>query len=211
MIPIALNYLGLDPHSTAPAEIEKAAALIKTIRPYVQNFHSSQYVTSLANGNTCLAVGWSGDIIQARDRAAEAGNTVKVAYSIPKEGAPQWFDMLAIPKDAKHPENAYAFINYSLTPKGGGRQQQFHPLRQSGQRRHAAGGCGHPQRPHHLPAAGGDRPDVHLRDQSTRGGPPVHAAVDRDQDGSLTRALSHALCGPCEGRTNKVPMSHSGG
>jgi putrescine transport system substrate-binding protein len=117
MIPIALNYLGLDPHSTAPAEIEKAAALIKTIRPYVQNFHSSQYVTSLANGNTCLAVGWSGDIIQARDRAAEAGNTVKVAYSIPKEGAPQWFDMLAIPKDAKHPENAYAFINYLLTPK----------------------------------------------------------------------------------------------
>ncbi|ASK91963.1 polyamine ABC transporter substrate-binding protein [Xanthomonas campestris pv. trichodesmae] len=116
MIPIALNYLGLDPHSTTPAEIEKAAALIKTIRPYVQNFHSSQYVTSLANGNTCLAVGWSGDIIQARDRAVEAGNNIKVAYAIPKEGAPQWFDMLAIPKDAKHPDNAYAFINYLLKP-----------------------------------------------------------------------------------------------
>ncbi|WP_434030772.1 polyamine ABC transporter substrate-binding protein [[Pseudomonas] boreopolis] len=117
LLPIALNYLGLDPHSQKPEELQKAADLIKGIRPYVQNFHSSQYVSSLANGSTCLAVGWSGDIIQARDRADEAGNGVHVAYSIPKEGAPQWFDMLAIPKDAKHPENAYAFINYLLTPE----------------------------------------------------------------------------------------------
>jgi len=116
LIPIALHYQGEDPHTTDTAKIEKAAALIKSIRPYVQNFHSSQYVTSLANGSTCLAVGWSGDIIQARDRAEEAKNGVHVAYSIPKEGAPQWFDMLAIPKDAKHPENAYKFINYLLTP-----------------------------------------------------------------------------------------------
>ncbi|WP_305804971.1 polyamine ABC transporter substrate-binding protein [Stenotrophomonas sp. YIM B06876] len=117
MIPVALHYLGLDPHSSDPAVIEKAAALLKSIRPYVQNFHSSQYVGSLANGGTCLVVGWSGDIIQARDRAEEGGNGVEVAYSIPKEGAPQWFDMLAIPKDAKHPENAYAFINYLLEPQ----------------------------------------------------------------------------------------------
>jgi len=117
MIPIALNYLGLDPHSQDPKQIQQAADLIKKIRPYVQNFHSSQYVSSLANGSTCLAVGWSGDIIQARDRAEEAKNGVQVAYSIPKEGAPQWFDMLAIPKDAKHPENAYALINYLLQPE----------------------------------------------------------------------------------------------
>ncbi|MDG2526703.1 polyamine ABC transporter substrate-binding protein [Stenotrophomonas sp. HITSZ_GD] len=117
LIPIALNYLKLDPHSHDPAQIQQAADLIKKIRPYVQNFHSSQYVTSLANGSTCLAVGWSGDIIQARDRAEEAQNGVQVAYSIPKEGAPQWFDMLAIPKDAPHPENAYAFINYLLQPE----------------------------------------------------------------------------------------------
>ncbi len=117
MIPIALHYLGQDPHSTDPATIQKAADLLKSIRPYVQNFHSSQYVGSLANGSTCLVVGWSGDIIQARDRAEEAGNGVEVAYSIPKEGAPQWFDMLAIPKDAKHPQNAYAFINYLLEPQ----------------------------------------------------------------------------------------------
>ena len=117
LLPIALNYLHLDPHSQNADDLRKAADLIKSIRPYVQNFHSSQYVTSLANGSTCLAVGWSGDVIQARDRADEADNGVHVAYSIPKEGAPQWYDMLAIPKDAKHPENAYAFINNLLEPQ----------------------------------------------------------------------------------------------
>lgn len=117
MLPIALHYLGLDPHSGNEADLNKAADLLKSIRPYVQNFHSSQYVASLANGSTCLVVGWSGDIIQARDRAEEAGNGVEVAYSIPVEGAPQWFDMLAIPKDAKNVEQAYAFINYLLDPQ----------------------------------------------------------------------------------------------
>jgi putrescine transport system substrate-binding protein len=117
LIPIALNYLGEDPHSFDPAVIDKATALLKSIRPYIRNFHSSSYINDLANGDVCLVVGWSGDIIQARDRAAEAGNGVNVAYSIPKEGAPQWFDMLAIPKDAKNVDNAYAFINYLLDPK----------------------------------------------------------------------------------------------
>ena len=117
IIPITLNYLGEDPNSTDPAVIDKAAALLKTIRPYITNFHSSQYIDALANGDTCLVVGWSGDIIQARDRAEEAGNGVKVAYSIPKEGAPQWFDMLAIPKSAKNVDSAYVFINYLLDPQ----------------------------------------------------------------------------------------------
>jgi len=117
MLPIALHYLGLDPHSSNEADLTKAADLLKSIRPYVQNFHSSQYVSSLANGSTCLVVGWSGDIIQARDRAEEAGNGVEVAYSIPVEGAPQWFDMLAIPADAKNVDAAYAFINYMLDAK----------------------------------------------------------------------------------------------
>ena len=117
IIPIALNYLGEDPNSTDPAVIAKATALLKGIRPYITNFHSSQYIDALANGDTCLVLGWSGDIIQARDRAAEAGNGVNIAYSIPKEGAPQWFDMLAIPKDAKNVDSAYAFINNLLDPQ----------------------------------------------------------------------------------------------
>ena len=116
LIPITLNYLGEDPNSTDPAVINKAAALLKRIRPYV-NFHSSQYIDALANGDICLVVGWSGDVIQAKDRAAEAGNNVNIAFSIPREGAPIWFDMLAIPKDAKHVEQAYAYINNLLDPQ----------------------------------------------------------------------------------------------
>ena len=117
LIPIALHYLGENPNSTDPKVIDKAAVLLKSIRPYIQNFHSSQLVGALANGNTCLVVAWSGDVIQARDRAEEAKNGVNIGYSIPKEGAPQWFDMLAIPKDAKNVDNAYAFINHLLDPK----------------------------------------------------------------------------------------------
>jgi putrescine transport system substrate-binding protein len=117
LIPIALNYMGEDPNSTDPAIIDKAAALLKTIRPYVSNFHSSQYIDALANGDTCLVVGWSGDVIQARDRAAEAENGVTIGYAIPKEGAPQWFDIMAIPKDAKNLDAAYAWINEMLDPQ----------------------------------------------------------------------------------------------
>jgi putrescine transport system substrate-binding protein len=117
IVPIALNYLGEDPNSTDPKVIDKAAALLKTIRTSIGQFHSSSYIDAMANGDTCLVVGWSGDVIQARDRATEAGNGVKIAYSIPKEGAPLWFDMLSIPKDAKNVDNAYAYINYLLDPQ----------------------------------------------------------------------------------------------
>jgi len=115
-IPIALRYLGEDPNSQDPEVIRKGVALLASIRPYVRTFHSSQYIDALANGSACLVMGWSGDVLQARDRAEEAGNGVKVAYSIPKEGAPLFVDMLAIPKDARNVDNAYAFIDYLLRP-----------------------------------------------------------------------------------------------
>lgn len=117
VLPMALKYLGEDPNSFDPKVIEKGAALMKSIRPYIGNFHSSQYIDALANGDACLVIGWSGDVIQARDRAVEAGNGVNVAYAIPKEGAPQWFDMLAIPKDAKNIDAAYAYIDNLLDPQ----------------------------------------------------------------------------------------------
>lgn len=117
LIPLTLNYLGEDPNSTDPAVIDKAAALLKTVRPYIANFHSSEYIDALANGDTCLVIGWSGDVLQAKNRAEEAGNGVHLAFSIPKEGAPIWYDMLAIPKDAKHVEAAYAYLNYLLDPQ----------------------------------------------------------------------------------------------
>ncbi len=117
LFPAALAYLGLDPNSKQEADLRKAADLLKTVTPYVQKFHSSEYINDLANGDICLAVGYSGDVLQARDRASEANNGVTIAYSIPKEGALMWFDSMVIPKDAPHPDAAYAFINYMMTPQ----------------------------------------------------------------------------------------------
>ncbi|WP_439333242.1 extracellular solute-binding protein [Vibrio viridaestus] len=113
----ALNYLGKDPNSTNPQDYKDALAMLEKIRPYITYFHSSQYINDLANGDICAVIGWSGDVMQAADRASEAKNGVEIAYSIPKQGALAWFDMLAIPKDAKHPENALKFINFILQPK----------------------------------------------------------------------------------------------
>jgi putrescine transport system substrate-binding protein len=116
LIPIALNYLHEDPNSTDEAVIRKAEALLTSVRPYITEFNSSEYINELANGDICLAVGWSGDVFQAKSRAEEAKNGIEVGYNIPKEGAPMWFDMIAIPKDAKHPNNAHLFLNYILRP-----------------------------------------------------------------------------------------------
>ena len=87
------------------------------VRPFIRKFHSSEYINALANGDICLAVGWSGDVFQARDRAAEADQGVSIAYSVPKEGAEMWFDMLAIPADAPHVDEAHAFLNYIMKPE----------------------------------------------------------------------------------------------
>lgn len=116
MIPAMLNYLGLNPNSHKSADYKKAEEKLAEIRPYVTYFHSSKYVGDLANGNICVAAGFSGDVLQAADRADEAGQGVRVAYSIPKEGGNLWFDMLAIPADAKNVAEAHAFINYLLDP-----------------------------------------------------------------------------------------------
>lgn len=117
VLPSAMNYLGLDPQSLDPEDFKKGAELVMQIRPYVRYFHSSQYITDLANGDICLVLGWSGDVFQARDRADEAENGVTVGYSIPKEGALQWIDMLAIPVDAPHKEAAHKFINFMMDPQ----------------------------------------------------------------------------------------------
>lgn len=114
ILPAAMNYLGLNPRSTDKADFAAAGALLATVRDNIRYFHSSQYISDLANGDTCVAVGWSGDVFQAQARADEAENGVEIAYVIPKEGALQWFDMLAIPADAPHPEAAHAFINFIM-------------------------------------------------------------------------------------------------
>jgi putrescine transport system substrate-binding protein len=117
LIPAALNYLGLDPNTSNPDDLQKAEDALMAIRPFVQKFHSSEYINALANGDICLVVGWSGDVLQARDRADEADNGVHVAYTIPKEGALMWFDQMAIPADAKNTEEALTFLNYIMRPE----------------------------------------------------------------------------------------------
>src|SRR5436853_4148847 len=117
ILPAALHFLGLDPNSTDPKELEKAAELLMKIRSSVRKFHSSDYLNALASGEICLVVGWSGDIKQSQKRAAEAKAGVEIGYAIPKEGAQMFFDNLAIPKDAKNVEAAHALIDYLQRPE----------------------------------------------------------------------------------------------
>jgi putrescine transport system substrate-binding protein len=117
IIPTTLYAMGEDPNSFDPKVIDKAAAKLETLRPYITNFHSSEYIESLAGGNVCIVVGWSGDIIQAKARAEEAKNGVNIGYSIPQQGSAMWFDMMAIPKTAKHPKNAHLFLNFLMRPE----------------------------------------------------------------------------------------------
>ncbi len=113
----ALHYLGKNPNTAAVADYQgEAKALLKRLAPSVTYFHSSRYIDDLASGEICVAVGWSGDIAQARADALAAKNNVEISYVIPKEGAMQFYDILAIPKDAANVEQAHAFINFLMRP-----------------------------------------------------------------------------------------------
>lgn len=125
LLKITLAWMGRDPNSQKPEDLAAAEEKLLAIRPFIRKIHSSQYIEDLANGDLCVAVGWSGDILQARDRAAEAGQDTVIKYAIPKEGTIVWFDMLAIPADAKHPKNAHAFINYLMDPQVSANNSNF--------------------------------------------------------------------------------------
>jgi putrescine transport system substrate-binding protein len=117
IFPAALAYLGREPLSRDTADLERAAKAVTAVRADIRKFHSSEYINDLANGDLCVAFGYSGDMVQARNRAADAKNGVIIAYSIPQEGAMMWIDMMAIPKDAPHPDNAFKFIDFILRPE----------------------------------------------------------------------------------------------
>ncbi len=117
IIPTTLHYLGINPESKESEDLAKAEELLLKLRPYIRKFHSSEYINALANGDICLAIGWSGDVFQARDRAAEADQGVVVDYVIPKEGAEMWFDQMAIPADAKNVAEAHEFLNFIMKPE----------------------------------------------------------------------------------------------
>jgi putrescine transport system substrate-binding protein len=117
MIRAVYNYLGKDPNSQKAEDLAEADAVLMKIRPFIRNINSSEYIEALANGDLCVAVGYNGDVLQARDRARDANKGIDIKYAIPKEGTILWFDMLAIPKDAPDPDSAYAYINYIMTPQ----------------------------------------------------------------------------------------------
>jgi len=131
IVPAALKYLGLDPDSKNPGDLEKAGVLLASIRPSIKKFHSSEYINALANGDICLVVGWSGDVLQAKNRAVEAHTKspdkplVDIDYVIPKEGALMWFDSFAIPKDAAHVPEALAFIDFMERPEIAAQNSNF--------------------------------------------------------------------------------------
>jgi putrescine transport system substrate-binding protein len=116
VFPAALTYLQLDPDSKKSEDLKKAAELLTAIRPYIRKFHSSEYINGLASGNICLALGYSGDVLQARDRAAKAADKREIAYAIPNQGAMVWIDVAAIPRDAPNPDNALQFLDFMLDP-----------------------------------------------------------------------------------------------
>jgi putrescine transport system substrate-binding protein len=117
VIPIALNYLGLNPYSSDAADLEKAEKLLMAMRPYVRHMQSGQFISDMASGQLCLTLMWSGDASISTARAEEDGGGHKVNFTIPKEGTIVSFDSMAIPADAANVEQAHKFINYILEPQ----------------------------------------------------------------------------------------------
>ena len=117
VIPVVLRYLGRDPQSQKPEDLDAATDLLLKIRPFIRKFDSSGYINDLANGDACLSLGYSTDITIAGVRAKEAKNGVEIEYHIPKEGTLEYIDSMAIPADAPHPDLALKWIDYNLDAK----------------------------------------------------------------------------------------------
>jgi putrescine transport system substrate-binding protein len=117
VLPSVLIYLGKDPNSRDAADWTAAADVLMQIRPYVRSIEAQGIIGDLANGSLCLGLSWGGEVTQARYRALEAGNGVKIRYFIPREGAVAGLDLLSIPADAPHPENAHKWLNYLMRPR----------------------------------------------------------------------------------------------
>jgi putrescine transport system substrate-binding protein len=117
VVRLVLAYLGRDPNAPGAKDLADAEATLLRVRPYIRNIDTTTITDLMANGDVCVALGYSGDIHQAGRRARDAGNGIRIGYFIPREGSLLWFDMLGIPKDAPHPANAHRFINYLMEPR----------------------------------------------------------------------------------------------
>lgn len=116
VLPPAMHYLGKNAYSNDVADHKAAGDMLAKVRPYIRMF-SSTMIDDLAGGKACVALGWAGDINIARTRALENKSGNEVEALLPKTGGLIFMDTLAMPKDAKHPNNAYAFIDYFLRPE----------------------------------------------------------------------------------------------
>ncbi len=116
---VALNYLGLDPNSESKQDLKQASQLMRSVRGDYKYFNAGNYISDLASGDICIALGYNGGVMQAQAKAHSVGQGVNISYAIPKEGTAIWFDLMAIPADAPNPEQAHQFIDYVLEPKVG--------------------------------------------------------------------------------------------
>ena len=179
------------------------------MRPYIQKFHSSEYIDALANGDICVAVGWSGDILQARDRAAEADNGVEIAYHAPNEGAQMWFDQMAIPVDAPNPEGAHVFLNFIMDAQNMAEASNYVYYANGNLASQALLDGRRDRRSGDLPGRGDAGEPVHhhaLRRQGAAGRDP---ALDQDQVGHLTR-LDPAPAPTWRGGSFVAEVTHGG-
>ena len=161
LIPSMLPAYGLKPDTKRWDDISQVTDALFKVRGSVRKFHSSEYINGLANGDLCLAVGYSGDVMQAKKRAEESKNGVEIAYFIPKEGALMWFDAFAIPKDAPPPRGSPRLHRLHDAPGGGGGQHQLRRLCQRQPRRQTPGEAGDPHQPRHLPGRRDDAAALH--------------------------------------------------
>jgi putrescine transport system substrate-binding protein len=116
VIRLVLKYLGRDPNAPSPGDLADAERVLMKIRPYIRTINTTNIIESIANGDLCIALGYNGDFVQARNRARDANNGIRIAFMIPREGSLLWFDMLAIPKNAPHAANALVLVNFLMDP-----------------------------------------------------------------------------------------------
>jgi putrescine transport system substrate-binding protein len=116
IIRLVLRYLGRDPNAPSAGDLADAENVLLKIRPFIRTINTTNVIESIANGDICIALGYNGDFVQARNRARDAKNGVRIAFMLPREGSLLWFDMLAIPKNAPHVANALVLINFLMDP-----------------------------------------------------------------------------------------------
>ena len=117
VIPFAMLYLGYPVNSVDPVQLKDVESLLKSVRPYIKYFSSTKMLLDLPSREVCIAMTWSGDYSVARRRAEEAGLNIDLAYSVPAEGSLNWFDIMYLPADAPHPDNAHLFLDFMLRPE----------------------------------------------------------------------------------------------